>query len=154
VCSALAALTILAGSCWSIARPPKYQYTAAADWRSASTYILKNEKVGDGGIFLIANPYAYLYYAHRAQEQHSSVLPMDVLYPPEPFERATADEIAHITAGRDRVWVVWHLEKPGSSEWSMVHSVLVHAYDLQNEHVFSGSNAITVDLYTRRPLTP
>jgi mannosyltransferase len=132
----------------SITRAAAYPITLNADWRSAVNYVLEHERPGDGVVFYIPNDYPYLYYAHRAEEQHRAAAAPDVLYPPDPWQPLSREEIEKDTSGSQRVWLILHNEKFDPKEQVIVESALGGRLGLRDEQVFSGeATPITVKLY-------
>jgi len=132
----------------SITRPPKYRITLNADWRSAVNYVLTHEQTGEGAVFFLPNDYPYLYYTHRAESQHRTLGAPDVLYPPDPWEPLTRQEIENVTSGRQRVWLILSNESSDPTEELVLKSALTERFALLDKHVFSGdAMPITIELY-------
>jgi hypothetical protein len=133
----------------SITRPARFRITLNADWRSAVGYVLVNERPGDGVVFCIPNDYPYLYYSQRALRQHTVAAAPDVLYPADPWEPLSREEVEKVTSGRQRVWLILHNEKFDPVEATTIESTLDESFKMVDEHVFSGEAIpITVELYT------
>jgi hypothetical protein len=141
-------LVIAAFSLAALRKPPTYRITLNADWRSAINYVLSHAEAGDGAVFYVPNDYPFLYYARRAEHQHTlSSLP-DVLYPPDPWQPLTREELENVTSGRKRVWLVLSNEKFNPNEENLVESALQERLSLQDQQVFSGDTMpITVKLF-------
>jgi mannosyltransferase len=147
--AAAAFVLVISLSLLSIGRPPKYRLALNADWRSAVGYILANERPDDGVIFCIPNDYPYLYYSERALHKHRGAAAPDVLYPRDPWEPLSRQEVEKVTSGRLRVWLVLHNESFDASEETTIESTLNEKYKLAGERVFSGESVpITVELYS------
>jgi mannosyltransferase len=128
-------------------RPPSYRITLDADWRSAVNYVLAHEQPGDGSVFYIPNVYPYLYYARRAEEQGRVSTAPEILYPPEPSQPLSFEEIQNVTSARHRVWLVLHNETFNLGAAAIMESALKERFRLLDEHVFSGDPSIRVKLY-------
>ena len=145
--AALVLITVL--SLVSTTRPPTYKIALNADWRSAVGYVLVNQRPGDGVVFCVPNDYPYLYYSHRALRQDTVTAMPDVLYPADPWEPLSREEVEKVTSGRQRVWLILHNEKFDPSETTTIESTLDENFKVVDEHVFSGEAIpITVKLYT------
>lgn len=145
-------LLIVALSVASLAKPPKYRITLNADWRSAVHYVLQHQQPGDGVVFYLPNAYPYYYYTHRAISQHQVSAAPDVLYPPDPWQPLSREEIENVTSGRQRVWLMLHNENFDSKERLMVESAVADKFRLQDEQVFPGEALpVTVQLYSAKP---
>lgn len=132
----------------SDARPPMYRITLSADWRSAVNYVLGQEQPQDGAVFYVPNDYPFLYYTHRAEAQHKVATAPDILYPPDPWQPLTREEIENVTLGRHRVWVFLSNESSDPREEVVLQSALNERFTLLDKHVFSGdAMPVTVELY-------
>jgi mannosyltransferase len=147
---ASAFVLVIALSLVSVESPPRYRMAMNADWRSAVRYILEREQVGDGAVFYVPNDYPYIYYAHRAESQHWATMAPDVLYPPDPWEPLSREEIMHVTSGRKRVWLILHNESFNPKDSAVIQSTLTDtSFRSLEKHVFAGDPSITVALYGR-----
>jgi hypothetical protein len=125
-----------------------YQITLNADWRSAVNFVLGQEHPGDGAIFYIPNDYPFLYYAHRAIVQHKVATAPDVLYPPDPWQPLTREEIENVTLGRQRVWVFLSNDSFHPKDEAVLLSTLNERFSLLDKQTFSGDTMpVTVELY-------
>jgi hypothetical protein len=137
-------------SLFSVTKPPRFRIAMNADWRTAVRYILERQQSGDGAIFYIPNTYPYIYYSHRAETQHWATLAPDVLYPPDPWQPMTRGEIANVTDGRQRVWLVLHNESSHHRELALIQSTLSEiGFRPLEKSVFSGDPSIVIALYSR-----
>ena len=123
--------------------------TETSDWRSAVNYILEHQQPGDGAVFFLPNVYCYRYYVHRAESQHRVIAAPDVLYPPEPRQPISRAEVRSVTSGRERVWLILHIEGIDPQASAIIQSTLAEKYQLLEKHEFSGEDLITVALYNR-----
>lgn len=120
-----------------------------SDWRSAVSYILDHERPGDGAVFFIANAYCYKYYVHRAAEEHKLGDAPDVLYPTVPPQPVSSDEVRQVTSGRERIWLILHIDSINPKASAIIQSTLAEQYRLVEKREFPGEDLITVDLYRR-----
>jgi mannosyltransferase len=127
--------------------------TETSDWRSAVSYILEHQRPGDGAIFFLPNVYCYHYYVHRAEEsQHKATSAPDVLYPPVPWQPVTRSEVEQVTFGRERVWLILHIDSINPQASANIQSTLNETYRVVDKHEFPGEDLITVALYNRAPV--
>jgi mannosyltransferase len=144
-----ACVLVITLSLVSIVKPVQYEYAPHADWRSAVDYVLEHQRPGDGAVFYIPNAYPYLYYVRRAEDQHRVTRAPDILYPPAQWQPLSQEEVSQITSGRERVWLVLHIESLHPEKLAIIESTLNEKFRLVEKHVFRGEESITVDLYDR-----
>jgi uncharacterized membrane protein len=120
-----------------------------SNWRSAVNYILQRQQPSDGAVFFLPNTYCYRYYVHRAESQHRVTTAPDILYPPEPRQPVSAAEIRSVTSGRERIWLVLHIEAVDPRASAIIQSTLAEKYQLLEKRDFAGEDLITVALYGR-----
>jgi len=120
-----------------------------SDWRSAVNYILEHQQPGDGAVFFLPNAYCYRYYVHRAESQHAVSTAPDVLYPPAVVRSQLADDLRQLTAGRQRVWFILHIEVIDPQAAAIIQSTLAERFQVVERHKFPGEDLITVALYSR-----
>jgi mannosyltransferase len=126
--------------------------TETSDWRSAVRYILQHQRPGDGTVFFLPNTYCYRYYVHRAEEsQYKPTYAPDVLYPPIPWQAVTRSEIQQVTSGRERVWLILHIDSINPQASATIQSTLGESYRIIDKHEFPGEDLITVALYESTP---
>ena len=126
--------------------------TETSDWRSAVNYILEHERPGDGAVFFLPNAYCYRYYVERAESQHRVTTAPDVLYPPAVVRSEIAADLRQLTAGRERVWFIEHIEVIDPKAAAIIQSTLGEKFQVVDKHDFPGEDLITVALYTRTPV--
>jgi mannosyltransferase len=120
-----------------------------SDWRSAVNYILERERLGDGAVFFLPNAYCYRYYVQRAESQHRVTTAPDVLYPPAVIHSEIAGDLRQLTAGRERVWFIQHIEVVDPQAAAIIRSTLGESFQVVDKHDFPGEDLITVALYSR-----
>jgi hypothetical protein len=125
--------------------------TETSDWRVAVRYILQHQRPGDGAVFFLPNAYCYRYYVHRAEESQPISAP-DVLYPPIPWQPVSRAEVQHVISGRERVWLILHIDSINPQASATIQSTLGETYRVVDKHEFPGEDLITVALYDRKPV--
>lgn len=124
-------------------------YDVTSDWRSAVGFIVERQQPGDGVFFFIANPYPYEYYTNRAERQHKLTAAPSVLYPSSTGQPISRDEVRAVTRGRERVWLVLHFASDHPQELSIIQSTIAEGFQLEEQHVFTAGDPITIALYRR-----
>ena len=122
-----------------------------SDWRSAVGYILAHQQPGDGAVFFIPNVYPYRYYVRRAESQTGAAAAPDILYPPQPWQPLTPAEVRHVINGRQRLWLILHIESIDPQATAIIQSAFAERFQLMEKRVFPGQDPITVALYRRHP---
>jgi mannosyltransferase len=124
----------------------------ASDWRSAVGYILAHQQPGDGAVFFIPNVYPYRYYVRRAESQTGVAAAPDILYPPQPWQPVTPAEVRHVISGRQRLWLILHIESIDPQAVDIIQSTVAETFHLAEKRVFlGGADPITIALYRRHP---
>ena len=150
--AAAAFVLVIALSGWGTQRYFANLSAETSDWRSAVRYILQRQRPGDGAVFFLPNIYCYRYYVHRAEEsQHQAASAPDVVYPAVPWQPVTRSEIQQVTSGRERVWLILHIDSINPQASATIQSTLGESYRIVDKHEFPGEDLITVALYDRTP---
>jgi mannosyltransferase len=143
--TAMALVVLLSG--WGVRNYFGDLYNVTSDWRSAVGFIVEHQQPGDGAFFFIANPYPYEYYTNRAERQHKLTAAPDVLYPSATGQPLSRDEVRAVTRGRERVWLVLHFASDHPQELSIIQSTIAEGFQLEEQHVFTAGDPITILLY-------
>lgn len=127
------------------------------DWRSATRYVLAQQRPQDAAIFFRTGSQPFEYYARREMARHAVLCLPHFLFPTDETDLAahhwitttSREQIGLATKEYDRVWLILHHENDG--EPVPIRSWMPDRFRLLSERQFSGaeSAAITVVLYGR-----
>ena len=63
----------------------------------------------------------------------------------------TPVEVRHIISGRQRLWLILHIESIDPQATGIIQSAFAERFELMEKRVFPGQDPITVALYHRHP---